>query len=249
MANKPYPIANFRPYTGTRNPYGQKIRDFSAESDFATVLADEDTEKFRGKWREYFGVGPDAFLNLELGAYHGETSIHLAKNAPETMHLAFEWKYKQCFKAGKKAKDAKLDNMTFLRANVARLPLVIAPGEVDRVWILFPDPWTKASHQKWRLLNPDFFQILARLLPEGKELLIKTDHADYAEYIANSIKVSGVFDVMPAAEGEKRWQMIPPTPFERIFLRQGMKINSFALTRNAKPAALPKELQEIFPVL
>lgn len=241
--SKEYPVSNYREYRPTKNPYGQKIQDFQTNGR-STLLADEDTEKHKGKWREYFGLEKGAFLQLELGAYHGETSHHLARTNPKGAQLGVEWKYKQCFKAGKKAKDQGLTNVTFLRANMARLPWVIAPGEVDRIWVLFPDPWSKAPQQKWRVLHPGFLRILGSLLREGKELLIKTDHQGYSEFIAESIKEARCFDLMPEAEGAEFWKLIPPTPFERIFLRQKLPIYSFSLRRNAEVVIPPKEVEK-----
>ena len=150
--SKVYPISNYKEYRKSRNPYWQIIRDFRGEAKRSTILADEFTEEHRGKWREYFGMPKSAFLNVELGAYHGETSIHLARTNPDVAHVGIEWKYKMCFKGGKKAKDQGLENLTFLRANNARLPWMFAPGEIDRVWVLFPDPWSKLAQNKWRLL-------------------------------------------------------------------------------------------------
>lgn len=250
--SKAYPVSNYQDYRKyqdkarpSRNPYWQKIRDFRGDKKFCTVLADEFTEEQRGKWREYFGMAQDAFLNVELGSYHGETSIHLAKTNPKNAHIGVEWKYKQCFMGGKKAQDQKLQNLTFLRANNARLPWMFAPGEIDRVWVLFPDPWSKLAQNKWRLLQPGFFRLLGNMLAEGKELMIKTDHEEYSQFIAASILEAGCFDPMDAEKAKANWSLIPPTPFERIFLRQGLPTFPFALVRNSKQVIAPAEVQEI----
>jgi tRNA (guanine-N(7)-)-methyltransferase len=242
--SKEYPLANFQPYRISRNPYQEKIAEFRKEGG-TTLLSDEGTEEHLGKWREYFGLPKEAFLNLELGAYHGETSNHLAKQNPNGAHLGIEWKFKQCFKAGKKAQDQKLKNVCFLRANMARLPLIVAPGEVNRVWVLFPDPWSKSAHQKWRVLQPQFFEMLAALLNEGSELMIKTDHKEYAEYIASVLPEAEGFDPLEKEAAEKIWKMIPPTPFERIFIRQGLPTYPFSLRRNAKRISLPEKVKHI----
>lgn len=244
MSSKVYPVSNYKDYRPSKNPYCQKAADFEAEGK-RTLLADQSTEKHKGKWREYFGAPATAELNLELGAYHGETSIELARTNPKGVHLGVEWKYKQCFKGGKKAHDLGLENVAFLRANMARLPWMLAPGEVDRIWVLFPDPWAKAAHQKWRVLHPGFLRLLGNLLQEGKELMIKTDHADYAAFIKESIQEAGGFDYMSEEKAKATWSLIPPTPFERIFLRQGLPINSFALVRNGEALRAPEEVQHV----
>ncbi|HEY8280074.1 MAG TPA: hypothetical protein VIH99_10640 [Bdellovibrionota bacterium] len=246
---KVYPVSNYREYRPTRNPYGEKIRELIAAHANTEgpppLLADAATEEYKGKWRERFKVGPQTRLELELGAYHGETSNHLARTNPNNIHLGVEWKYKQCFMGGKKARDQKLTNVTFLRANNARLPWMFAPGEVDRVWVLFPDPWNRLSQNKWRLLQPGFLRMLGCLLSEGKELMIKTDHPDYAAFIAQSIEEAACFDAQTPEQAQKNWALIPPTPFERIFLRQNLPIYPFALVRNTKLVVAPEEVQHV----
>lgn len=241
---KAYPVSNYREYSPTKNPYGAKIQAYLDQG--ATVLlADQDTEKHKGRWRERFGLPATARLELELGAYHGETSNHLARTNPEAAHLGVEWKYKQCFMGGKKARDQGLKNVTFLRANIARLPWMFGMGEVDRVWVLFPDPWSKLSQSKHRLLQPGFLRVLGCLLDEGKELMLKTDHPEYAAYIAEALKEAGCFEPLPEERARANWALIPPTPFERIFLRQKLPIYPFALRRNSKLVAAPEEVQHV----
>jgi tRNA G46 methylase TrmB len=241
---KPYPTANYREYGKTRNPYGQKIADFIAGG-AVTILADQATEAHKGQWRARFNKPAGTFLNLELGAYHGETSNHLARTNPNHIHLTTEWKYKQCYMGAKKARDQGLTNVCHLRANSARLPWMFAVGEVDRVWVLFPDPWGKVSQSKHRLLQPGFLRMLGTMLSEGKELMIKTDHADYAAFIKDAIKEAGCFDFQSEERASANWAHIPPTPFERIFLRQKLPIYPFALVRNGNTVVAPQEVQHV----
>ncbi len=246
MTTKVYPVSNFQDYYPSQNPYNFKIREFVSPNGISQVLADEFTEKHKGKWRERFGKGPEAKLELELGAYHGETTNHLGKSNPGSVCLGVEWKYKMCYMGGKKARDQAITNVTHLRANIARLPWMFEKGEIDRVWVLFPDPWSKRLGQhKWRLLQPGFFRMLACMLPEGKELMIKTDHEEYCRFIADSLKEAGCFDPMSEEKAKENWALIPPTPFERIFLRQNLPVYPFALVRNAKTVLAPEEVQHV----
>lgn len=61
---------------------------------------------------------------------------------------------------------------------VARLP----DASLDRVYILFPDPWPKARHHKRRLIQPDFLGELARVVKPGAEVRFATDWANYASW-------------------------------------------------------------------
>lgn len=231
---KEYPRCNFEEYRESRNPYfakGMELQEKRPEQ--PTLLVDKFTERNKGRWREFFKKPKDAFLELELGAYHGETSVHLARTNPEHVCVGIEWKYKQAYRAGKRALDFGLNNLCIMRANIARITWAFDVGEIDRVWILFPDPWSVESQRKHRLLQPQFFKTLAGLLSDGKEVMIKTDHTEYAEFICAAIKEAGGFGPMNESRAEELWQKIPPTYFERIFVKQGAVINKIALVRKA----------------
>ena len=61
---------------------------------------------------------------------------------------------------------------------IARLP----DASLDRVYILFPDPWPKTRHHKRRLIQPEFLGDLARVMKRGAELRFATDWANYAAW-------------------------------------------------------------------
>lgn len=242
---KAYPRSNYAAYRPSRNPYAERFQEFLTGQKHPFGLKDHDTEAHRGRWREFFQRPATSFLHLELGSYHGETSIELARANPDDLFLGIEWKFKICYKAASKARQDNLDNLCFLRANMSRLPWMFKPGEVDQVCIFFPDPWSKLSQNKWRVLHEGFLRILGGLLAEGKTLLIKTDHPDYADFIREQLSIAGCFSPMAEELAAAVFAKIPPTPFERIFRAQDMKIHSFALTRNTKLVAPPEEVKDI----
>ncbi|MGE3839566.1 MAG: tRNA (guanosine(46)-N7)-methyltransferase TrmB, partial [Hyphomonadaceae bacterium] len=64
------------------------------------------------------------------------------------------------------------------REVMARLP----EAALDRVDILFPDPWPKVRHHKRRLIQPAFLDALARVLKREGEVRFATDWANYAAW-------------------------------------------------------------------
>ena len=56
-------------------------------------------------------------------------------------------------------------------------------ASLDRVFILFPDPWPKKRHVKRRLINRALLDQLARVMRPGAELRIGTDIGDYLRTI------------------------------------------------------------------
>src|SRR6185369_6598111 len=61
---------------------------------------------------------------------------------------------------------------------------MFAPDSLTGVRVFFPDPWPKARHHKRRLLQPDTVALIADRLRPGGVLHAATDHAGYAEQIA-----------------------------------------------------------------
>ena len=58
----------------------------------------------------------------------------------------------------------------------------------SEIWILHPDPWPKARHEKRRLLNADFLNLLATNLAQNGKIIIGTDHWEYYDWILEQVK-------------------------------------------------------------
>ncbi len=79
-------------------------------------------------------------------------------------------------------------------ADDARLLLpVLAPASIERVFLLFPDPWPKTRHAARRFIAEDTVTELARVLAGGGELRIATDAPLYARWALTHIVASGKF--------------------------------------------------------
>ena len=61
-------------------------------------------------------------------------------------------------------------------------------AEFDEIWILHPDPWPKARHEKRRLLNHDFLNLLSQHLSKNGKIIIGTDHWEYYDWIIEQLK-------------------------------------------------------------
>ena len=55
----------------------------------------------------------------------------------------------------------------------------------SEIWVLHPDPWPKARHEKRRLLNADFLNLLSKHLNKNGQIIIGTDHWEYFDWIVN----------------------------------------------------------------
>lgn len=55
-------------------------------------------------------------------------------------------------------------------------------NSIDRLFILFADPWPKKRHNKRRIVNAETVEAYARILKAGAELRFASDHMDYVAW-------------------------------------------------------------------
>jgi tRNA (guanine-N7-)-methyltransferase len=67
---------------------------------------------------------------------------------------------------------------------------------LERVFILFPDPWPKLRHHKRRIISGTMLDLLARKLQHGGELRLATDHVEYAEWMKEHLSRHKEFDAL-----------------------------------------------------
>ena len=75
------------------------------------------------------------------------------------------------------------------------------------IWILHPDPWPKARHEKRRLLSPEFLNLLSHNLGQDGKIIIGTDHWGYYDWILEGLtKTNLVIDTKDVEIIETRYQ-------------------------------------------
>ena len=70
-------------------------------------------------------------------------------------------------------------------------------SKFQQIWILHPDPWPKARHEKRRLLSADFLNTLSKYLSETGEIIIGTDHWEYFDWILEQLKETKLSATIP----------------------------------------------------
>jgi tRNA (guanine-N7-)-methyltransferase len=93
------------------------------------------------------------------------------------------------------AKDAHimgLPNATFLRTRIEVTGSFFAPGEVDEIWLTFPDPQMKRAREKKRLSGPQFLNLYRRYLKDGGIVHLKTDCRELYDYTLALAHVNGL---------------------------------------------------------
>jgi len=126
---------------------------------------------------------PDAeAVWLEVGFGAGEHLAAQAARHPGTLMIGCEPFLNGVASALRHIEQGGLTNVR-LHADDARDVIAALPdASLDRVMILFPDPWHKARHNKRRLLSDAVAAEMARLLKPGGRLRFVTDWKDYADW-------------------------------------------------------------------
>jgi tRNA (guanine-N7-)-methyltransferase len=119
----------------------------------------------------------------------------------------------------------------FIQNTDARLLIdELSDQTVERIYILFPDPWPKNRHHKRRIIQPDFLQLLEKKLAINGYIIIATDHQHYAEWIAT---VSGTYQglkiLLESEEACKKEGIL--TNYCKKALQQGLPIHLFKITK------------------
>ncbi|HUB12819.1 MAG TPA: tRNA (guanine(46)-N(7))-methyltransferase TrmB [Acetobacteraceae bacterium] len=131
--------------------------------------------------------------------------------------------------AGEEA-SAPLPPNLLLWPDDARALLRLLPDAcLDRLFLLFPDPWPKARHAKRRFVHPALLPLLARVLRPGAEWRVATDDPTYQAWVAEVMAAQDLFRLTPPAD--QRPASWPPTRYEAKALREGRKPLYWSLPR------------------
>jgi tRNA (guanine-N7-)-methyltransferase len=104
---------------------------------------------------------------------------------------------------------------------------------LDRLFLLFPDPWPKMRHAKRRFIHPATLPLLARVMKPGAEWRVASDDAIYQAWIRDVMGSQTLFSVPePATERPEGW---PPTRYEAKARRAGRQPLYWIFRRRETP--------------
>ena len=127
-----------------------------------------------GTWR---ALMPEAReVRVELGCGKGRFTVETARSEPDVLLIAVEKVPDAMVIAMERAEAAQLKNVFFVTADASQLPLFFAPGEVDRIYINFCDPWPTKRHAKRRLTHGNFLRLYRKVLKPDAQIHFKTDN-------------------------------------------------------------------------
>ncbi len=222
-------LAKFAEIAAMSNVY----ENFSVQE--PRLMSTPDTEvHLVGKWGETH-FGNDRPITLELACGRGEYTVGLAKHFRDRNFIGVDIKGARIWKGAKQAEAANLDNAAFLRTRIECLDTFFAPGEIDEIWITFPDPFPRYGQVNRRLTAPIFFDLYKRLIRPGGKLHLKTDNTALFLYslevaIADEdISIDMLSDNVDALS-DKLPELSIPTFYERLHRGEGALIKYLRMT-------------------
>ena len=179
------------------------------------------------KWPELFGR--DAPTDIEIGAGKGKFLNEFATAQPARNLLGVERSAKYHRLCCDRAARRGLTNVRLLRTTGEDLLFrLLAEASVVNMFVLFPDPWPKKRHHKRRFFKPEIVVAMVRVLAIGGRLLVKSDHADYADVIGEVLAgAAGLTPINP----DEAFAGLPLTGFEHKYEIEGRAIHAFAFEK------------------
>lgn len=151
-------------------------------------------------WCEQLGANE---ITLEIGSGHGHFLTAYAKAFPNEICVGVDVMLSRLAKCSKKAKRLALTNIHFVRSRGEEF-LEALPSNIfiNKVYILFPDPWPKKRHFKHRLIQDDFLSNLASRMHPGGKLYFRTDYEPYFDWTLEKIN------------SHKNWSLLNPNTWD-----------------------------------
>jgi tRNA (guanine-N7-)-methyltransferase len=188
----------------------------------------------KGQWREKFFNNNNP-ITLELACGKGEYTVGLAMKFPERNFIGIDIKGDRIARGSKRAIEANLKNVAFLRTPIGFLEEFFEENEVDEIWLIHPDPQPRDKEEKKRLTNISYLNLYRKVLKTDGDFFFKTDNRGLFEYSLGTFVEAGykilrqTTDLYSSELLVEHYEIV--THYEKLFVEKGFKINYMA----AKP--------------
>ncbi|NGX31103.1 MAG: tRNA (guanine-N(7)-)-methyltransferase [Chlamydiae bacterium] len=150
-----------------------------------------DYEGFAFDAREFFANTHP--ICVEYCSGNGHWLIAQAKKNPLINYIAVEKRFERVKKIWSKMKNENLSNVLIVCGFVEDFTKLLKEGQVEEIFVHFPDPYPKNRHRKHRLFKPDFVQEMAHVIKPRKSVVVVTDDQTYSKTFVNVMLESKQF--------------------------------------------------------
>ena len=215
----------------------RRMKNLEPRMEKCAALRITQPEQMQGKWRQLM-PGCTA-LWVEVGCGKGKFTTETAQANPDVLLIAVERCREAMVVAMEKAQTMELKNVYFIDMDVANIEEIFAPGEMDRLFINFPDPWPRKKNAKRRLTHRGFLDKYCRTVKEGGEFHFKTDNAPLFEFSVEEFAACGLQVNNLTRNLHENGIVGIMTGYEEKFHALGTPINRCEVV--CKPFVLPPE--------
>lgn len=188
-------------------------------------------QEYKGRWAEVFGN--DRPIHIELGMGKGQFISGMSVKYPDVNFIGMDM-YDELIRRASEKVRGKWDEQGAKEPETVRLALgniemieeFFAPGEVERIYLNFSDPWPKKKHWRRRLTHPRFLDKYRQLLNDNGEIHFKTDSRVLFEFSLNAFAAVGLQmnDISLSLHEGGINEAHVMTEYESKFVGQGMPI-------------------------
>ena len=150
---------------------------------------------------------------LEIGFGGGEHLAAEAKAHPDTGFIGAEPFVNGVAKLVRAVDEARLANIRVHDGDARTLLDWLPDASVDRIDLLYPDPWPKKRHWKRRFVNARTLSAFARVLRPGGLFRFASDIDSYVAWTLTEVRRDGrfVWQARSAADWRGPWPGWPGT--------------------------------------
>jgi tRNA (guanine-N7-)-methyltransferase len=221
----------------------KKLIRFQAVDTFSNVL--QYPENMKGNWKNFFkNTNP---VTLELACGKGEYSVNLGREHKDRNYLGVDIKGNRIYTGAKIALAEGLSNVGFLRIHIGQITEYFSAGEVDAIWIIFPDPFLRKGKAKNRLTHPRFLYLYQQLLKPGGKINLKTDSKELYDFTIETITEQkcliheNIADIY--GKGLATGPLAIQTFYEKMHLADGRTIYYVSFSLPETPITIPERFQ------
>jgi tRNA (guanine-N7-)-methyltransferase len=174
---------------------------------------------------------------LEVGFGAGEHLAAQAEKNPNVGIIGAEVFLNGVASLVRHIDEKNLGNVRVFNDDVRFLLPTLPDQCLARVFVLFPDPWPKARHAKRRFIGRENLDHLARLMKDGGQLRVASDHPVYIQWVMEQVPVHPGFDW--PVRGAQDWQNAPAdhveTRYQQKARKEGRTPHFFSFFRKKRP--------------
>ena len=130
---------------------------------------------------------------LEIGFGYGENVINLSRHNADKLIIGCEIYEPGIANLVVKIESENLKNIYIFPENIFSLFSKLKKNSIEKIFVLYPDPWPKKKHYKRRLISNVFLNKINRILKINGIILVSTDSEDYLRVILNEFLINKNF--------------------------------------------------------